>query len=292
MSSTAHHGPKAYYVPDSSPWPITAMVAVFLMLSGTALAINHVAFGPWMVIAGFVLLCVMFYGWFGDVIKENMTDRYNDQVDRSFRQGMLWFIASEVFFFLSFFGALFYIRTIALPWLGGEGYLGPTRDLLYSQFVASWPSAGPGQVGGEFEPMGAWGIPAMNTLILLTSGATVTWAHWGLKEGNQKTLVRGLALTIALGLMFVILQAYEYRHAYHELNLTLKSGVYGSTFYMLTGFHGFHVTMGTVMLMAVLGRAMKGHFSPHNHFAFEAVAWYWHFVDVVWLGLFVFVYWL
>jgi cytochrome c oxidase subunit 3 len=285
MSSTAHHGPKAYYVPEGSPWPITAMLAVFLMLAGTALAINHVGAGGWMILVGFALLCVMFYGWFGDVIKENMTDRYNEQVDRSFRQGMFWFIASEVFFFLSFFGALFYIRTIALPWLGGEGYLGVTKDLLYNQFVAAWPSAGPEQVGGG-------GIPAINTLILLTSGATVTWAHWGLKENNQQKLVRGLALTIALGLVFVALQAYEYRHAYHELNLTLESGVYGSTFYMLTGFHGFHVTMGAIMLMAILGRAIKGHFSPHNHFAFEAVAWYWHFVDVVWLGLFIFVYWL
>lgn len=292
MSTAAHHGPNDYYVPDPSPWPITAMLSIFLMLSGTALLINDVGVGGWMVLAGFALLVVMFYGWFGDVIKENMTDRYNEQVDRSFRQGMFWFIASEVFFFLSFFGALFYIRTIALPWLGGEGYLGATQELLYNQFVAAWPSAGPEQAGGEFSPMGAWGIPAINTLILLTSGATVTWAHWGLKEDNQKKLVRGLAATVALGLIFVVLQAWEYRHAYHELNLTLESGVYGSTFYMLTGFHGFHVTMGTVMLMAILGRAVKGHFSSHNHFAFEAVAWYWHFVDVVWLGLFVFVYWL
>lgn len=292
MSTAAHHGPNDYYVPDPSPWPITAMLSVFLMLAGTALTINEIHFGPWMILAGFALLCVMFYGWFGDVIKENLTDRYNEQVDRSFRQGMFWFIASEVFFFLSFFGALFYIREIALPWLGGEGYLGMTHELLHNQFVAQWPTAGPGEVGGEFEAMHPWGIPAINTLILLTSGATVTWAHWGLKEGDQKKLVRGLAATIALGLLFVVLQAYEYRHAYHELNLTLGSGIYGSTFYMLTGFHGFHVTMGAVMLMAILGRAIKGHFSPHNHFAFEAVAWYWHFVDVVWLGLFIFVYWL
>ena len=139
--------------------------------------------------------------------------------------------------------------------------------------------------------MGAWGIPAINTLLLLSSGATITWAHWGLKKDNQQTLVRGLFATITLGLLFVVFQAYEYIHAYDELNLTLQSGVYGSTFYMLTGFHGFHVTMGAIMLMAILGRSMKGHFSAHNHFAFEAVAWYWHFVDVVWLGLFIFVYW-
>jgi cytochrome c oxidase subunit 3 len=197
-----------------------------------------------------------------------------------------------VFFFLSFFGALWYIRNIAMLWLGGEGYLSESHTLLWSQFDAVWPSAGPEQLGGEFKPMGPWGIPAVNTLLLLTSGATVTWAHWGLKEHNNKTLVRGLALTIALGFLFVLLQAYEYYHAYQDLNLTLGSGAYGSTFYMLTGFHGFHVTMGAVMLLVILIRAMKGHFTPHNHFAFEAVAWYWHFVDVVWLGLFVFVYWL
>lgn len=292
MSSAAHHGPNDYYIPDSSPWPIIAVLAVFLTLVGTALAINEVGFGGWMILAGFSLLVVMFYGWFGQVIKENLSDQYNEQVDRSFRQGMFWFIASEVFFFLSFFGALYYIRVIALPWLGGEGYLGVSHELLHNQFVPNWPSAGPGELGGHFEAMGAWGIPAINTLILLTSGATVTWAHWGLKEDDQKKLVLGLAATIALGVLFVVLQAYEYHHAYAELNLTLKSGAYGSTFYMLTGFHGFHVTMGSVMLMAILARAMKGHFSLHNHFAFEAVAWYWHFVDVVWLGLFVFVYWM
>ena len=291
MTAT-EHGQKSYYIPDPSPWPITAMLAIFLMLAGGALWMNAIGFGSWMVIAGFGLLAFMFYGWFGDVIREGMTDKYNAQVDRSFRQGMFWFIASEVFFFASFFGALFYVREIALPWLGGEGYLGATREILYSKFTADWPSSGPGQVGGEFLPMGAWGVPAMNTFILLSSGATVTWAHWGLKMDNQKHLVWGLAATVGLGFLFVVLQAWEYQHAYKELNLTLESGIYGSTFYLLTGFHGFHVTLGAVMLLAVLGRAMKSHFSPHNHFAFEAVAWYWHFVDVVWLGLFIFVYWL
>ena len=285
-------GQGEYYIPDPSPWPITAMVSVLLMLGGTALFINGVTFGGYLLAGGFALFAFLLFGWFGQVIKENQTDCYNAQVDRSFRQGMFWFIASEVFFFLSFFGALYYIRVIALPWLGGEGFLGVTQEVLYNQFVADWPSAGPDQLGGEFSPMGAWGIPAINTLILLSSGATITWAHWGLKKDSQKQLVWGLALTVGLGLLFVVLQAWEYRHAYQELNLTLASGVYGSTFYMLTGFHGFHVTMGAIMLLAILVRSMKGHFSEHNHFAFEAVAWYWHFVDVVWLGLFVFVYWL
>ncbi len=291
MTSSAH-GQANYYIPDPSPWPITAMLSVLLMLAGLALWINAISFGTWMFTAGSGLLAFMFFGWFGDVIRENQSDCYNAQVDRSFRQGMFWFIASEVFFFLSFFGALYYIRNIALPWLGGEGYLGVTHELLYNQFKWAWPSSGPGQVGGQFTPMGAMGIPAINTLILLTSGATLTWAHWGLKKENHRQLVAGLGLTIGLGLLFVVLQAWEYSHAYHALNLTLKSGVYGSTFYILTGFHGFHVTLGAIMLMSILGRAMKQHFSLHNHFAFEAVAWYWHFVDVVWLGLFIFVYWM
>ena len=280
-----------YFVPAPSPWPFISMFAVFALLFGATLMINDVAFGGASVLLGALLLAFIFYAWFRDVVGENLSGAYNAQVDRSFRQGMYWFIASEVFFFASFFGALYYIRVIAVPWLGGAGYLG-TSEILYNQFEPTWPTAGPEQLGGEFTPMGAWGLPAINTLILLTSGATITWAHWGLKLSDNKTLVRGLIATIALGVGFVALQAYEYNHAFEELNLTLASGVYGSTFYILTGFHGMHVTIGAIMLMAILVRAMKGHFSPKNHFAFEAVAWYWHFVDVVWLGLFIFVYWL
>ena len=281
-----------YYIPDSSPWPIIGMVSLLTTLIGLALFMNGVSVGKWVMIAGLLLFVFLLYSWFRDVIDENLNDKYNKQVDTSFRMGMFWFIASEVFFFLTFFGALFYIRTIALPWLGGEGYLGETRALLYPDFDPTWPSQGPGEMGGEMTPMGPWGIPAINTLLLLSSGATITWAHWGLKVDNNKQLVNGLIATIVLGLLFVVFQVWEYGHAYAELNLTLGSGVYGSTFYMLTGFHGFHVTMGAIMLIVILGRAMKRHFSAHNHFAFEAVAWYWHFVDVVWLGLFVFVYWL
>jgi len=281
-----------YYIPDSSPWPIIGMVSLLMTLIGLALMMNGVGVGKWVMIGGLLLFVFLLYSWFRDVIDENLNDKYNKQVDTSFRMGMFWFIASEVFFFLSFFGALFYIRAFALPWLGGEGYLGETQALLYPDFEPTWPSQGPGELGGEMLPMGPWGIPAINTLLLLSSGATITWAHWGLKVDNNKQLVNGLIATIVLGLLFVGFQIWEYGHAYAELNLTLGSGVYGSTFYMLTGFHGFHVTMGAIMLIAILGRAMKSHFSAHNHFAFEAVAWYWHFVDVVWLGLFVFVYWL
>ena len=138
--------------------------------------------------------------------------------------------------------------------------------------------------------MHAWGIPAINTMLLLTSGATLTWAHWGLIKGKRSQLNWGLALTVLLGATFMGFQVYEYAHAYAEMGLTLGAGVYGATFYILTGFHGFHVTLGTIMLIVMWGRSLKGHFSEHNHFAFEAVAWYWHFVDVVWLILFVFVY--
>ena len=140
--------------------------------------------------------------------------------------------------------------------------------------------------------MEAWGLPTLNTLILLTSGVTVTWAHWALKKMNRSQLILGLLLTVVLGITFLCLQAFEYGHAYEELGLSLDSGIYGTTFFMLTGFHGAHVTLGTIMLMVILVRAIKGHFSPHNHFAFEGVAWYWHFVDVVWLFLYIFVYWL
>jgi cytochrome c oxidase subunit 3 len=243
-------------------------------------------------LAGAVVLLIMLFGWFGTVIRESEAGKYNDQVDMSFRWSMGWFIFSEVMFFAAFFGALFYARMYSVPWLGGAGANAMTNELLWPGFEAVWPTNGPAAVGGDYTPMGAWGIPAINTLILLSSGVTVTWAHWGLKKGDRTQLILGLMATVALGFLFIGLQAYEYSHAYHELNLTLGTGMYGTTFYMLTGFHGLHVTLGATMLLVILIRSMKGHFTNENHFAFEAVAWYWHFVDVVWLGLFVFVYWL
>jgi cytochrome c oxidase subunit 3 len=206
--------------------------------------------------------------------------------------GMGWFIFSEVMFFAAFFGTLFYARVYSVPWLGGAGNNVMTNELLYPAFEAMWPTNGPGEVGGEYRPMGAWGIPAINTMILLSSGVTVTLAHWALKKQQRTGLILWLAATVALGFLFLGLQAYEYSHAYSEYNLRLNTGMYGTTFYMLTGFHGLHVTLGATMLLVILFRSMKGHFTPNHHFAFEAVAWYWHFVDVVWLGLFVFVYWL
>jgi cytochrome c oxidase subunit 3 len=279
-----------YYLPEPSHWPIVGSVGMFLLLFGFASFLH----GSSMVImlAGAVIIITMLFGWFGTVINESLAGKYNDQVDTSFRMGMGWFIFSEVMFFAAFFGALFYARMFSVPWLGGASNNVMTHELLWSGFDAVWPTNGPGDVGGEYSPMGAWGIPAINTLILLSSGVTVTWAHWGLKKGDRTQLILGLMATVALGFLFLGLQAYEYHHAFHEMNLTLGSGIYGTTFYMLTGFHGLHVTLGATMLLVILIRSMKGHFTAEHHFAFEAVAWYWHFVDVVWLGLFIFVYWL
>ena len=278
-----------YYVPEPSPWPFIATLSILVILLGLAFAINGIFAGGVVMVLGLGLFTYLLFSWFGDLVRENLAGLHNDQVDRSFRLGMMWFIASEVFFFLSFFGALWYIRNVSVDWLGGTGYLASTHH-LYSQFVATWPTAGPGALGEQFTPMQAWGVPALNTLILLSSGATITWAHWGLKADNRKLLVNGLAATIVLGLLFVIMQAVEYQDAYQHMNLTLRSGVYGSTFYILTGFHGLHVITGSIMLTAILGRSLKGHFTIENHFGFEAVAWYWHFVDVVWLALFFLVY--
>jgi cytochrome c oxidase subunit III len=276
-----------YYLPAPSRWPVTGSCALFLMAISAVLLVNGVSSGWFILAAGAAVLIYMLFGWFGTVIGESQSGKYNKQVDLSFRWGMSWFIFSEVMFFAAFFGALFYMRALAVPWLSS----GDTGELLWPGFKGTWPASGPG-IEAAFEPMAAWGIPAINTLILLSSGATVTWAHWGLKKGNRAQLVWGLFFTIALGCLFLALQAYEYHHAYTEMGLTLGAGAYGATFFMLTGFHGFHVTLGTIMLIVIFFRALKGHFTPEHHFGFEGVSWYWHFVDVVWLMLFVLVYWL
>ena len=276
-----------YYLPEPSHWPVVGSIALFLMTFGGVLWMNGVGAGPWVVIAGMAVMIYMLFGWFGTVIGESEGGKFNKQVDLSFRWGMSWFIFSEVMFFAAFFGALFYMRMLSVPGLAS----GDTMELLWPGFTAHWPISGPG-IEDTFTPMGAWGIPAINTLILLSSGVTVTWAHWALKKNNRTQLIAGLFATVALGTLFLSLQAYEYVHAYHELGLTLGMGAYGATFFMLTGFHGFHVTIGTIMLIVILGRSLAGHFTAEHHFAFEGVSWYWHFVDVVWLLLFVLVYWL
>jgi cytochrome c oxidase subunit III len=283
---------EKYYVPHGSPWPIVGSIALFTTVGGGALWLNHVHAGPWVVTLGLALLAFMFIGWFGTVIRESESRLYNEAVDRSFRMGMMWFIFSEVMFFAGFFGALLYARQFSVPWLGGEGTKLLTKVLRGDTFEATWPTNGPGHIGGDFEVIPAFGLPAINTALLLTSGVTITIAHQALRAGNRKMLNLFLALTFLLGFLFVYLQATEYIEAYTHHNLKLSTGIYGSTFFPLTAFHGFHVTIGALMLVVIWFRCLKGHFTPTHHFAFEGVAWYWHFVDVVWLGLFIFVYWL
>ncbi|MDO5609849.1 MAG: cytochrome c oxidase subunit 3 [Pseudomonadota bacterium] len=289
-NASEHRDPDVYYVPAKSPWPIWASVALFITMVGFASWLNEAAWGKTVFLLGVAFLSAIIFKWFADVITESVRGYYNKQVDVSFRQGMIWFIFSEVMFFAAFFGALFYTRQFALPWLGGEGDGVMTNAVLWDGFSAGWPSNGPAAIGGAFQTVGAWGLPLLNTLILLTSGVTITIAHHALIDNKRGRLLLFLGLTILLGLVFLFFQVEEYMHAWSELNLTLGSGIYGSTFYMLTGFHGLHVTLGTLMLIVIWLRCLRGHFSPDNHFGFEAVAWYWHFVDVVWLGLFLFVY--
>jgi cytochrome c oxidase subunit 3 len=290
MSSSAATHAHPYFVPQPSHYPVVLALGIFLLALGFVLKINQLAPGPWSMLAGAGLIVYVLFGWFGKVINESLAGSFRGWEDRSFRLGMVWFILSEVAFFGAFFGALFYERNLSVPDL--LNMLPRHGVTLYPDFTGQWPAAGGGPKGLPFTPMGAWGVPAINTAILLSSGATLTWAHWGLLKSSRKQLITGLAATVALGLLFIGLQAFEYHHAYTELGLTLGAGVYGATFFMLTGFHGFHVTLGAIMLSVMLLRSVRGHFDIKNHFAFEATAWYWHFVDVVWLVLFVFVYWL
>jgi len=284
------HDPNVYYVPHGSRWPVFASIGLFTAMVGFSGWLNEFSWGRPTFFAGLALLLAILFKWFGDVIHESLRGYYNKQVDTSFRMGMLWFIFSEVMFFAAFFGALFYARQYAMAWLNGEGDGVATNALLWPGFSAGWPSNGPASIGGHFQTVPAWGLPLLNTLILLSSGVTVTIAHHALKAGHRKQLLWFLGATVLLGASFLYFQATEYMEAYHELNLTLGSGIYGSTFFMLTGFHGAHVTLGAIMLSVIWLRCLKGHFTAEDHFAFEAVAWYWHFVDVVWLGLFLFVY--
>jgi cytochrome c oxidase subunit 3 len=286
----AQHADDSYYVPHGTKWPIVGSLAMITMMASAAFWVNDYGIAPWTFLAGVAILIFMLFGWFGEVIRESESGLYNAQVDTSFRMGMMWFIFSEVMFFAVFFGALFYARVLSVPWLGGEGTGAFTNELLWQGYDAVWPTAGPEELGGPFETIPAFGIPFVNTLILLSSGMTVTFAHHALKKDHRTPLVLWLLATVALGFLFVYLQVYEYQEAYQHLGLTLGSGIYGSTFFMLTGFHGMHVTLGAIMLLVISIRCMRGHFKPKHHFGFEAVAWYWHFVDVVWLGLFIFVY--
>lgn len=289
---------QEYYVPQQSHWPIVAAFGIFLTLGGLGMTLSDmqqqkdmgVSLGVFLL--GSVVMAYMFAGWFGNVIRESHDGLYSDQLSGSFRRGMGWFIFSEVMFFAAFFGVLFYVRVLSIPWLGGEGDKGISH-MLWPDFVAQWPlllNPDPEHFkspGGIIDP---WHIPLLNTVLLVTSSFTLTFAHNALKVGNRAKVTLFLAITLALGITFLGFQVFEYIEAYRHLNLTLETGVYASTFFLLTGFHGAHVTVGSIILMVIFIRVLKGHFSAENHFAFEAGAWYWHFVDVVWLCLFLLVY--
>ncbi|MCK2183266.1 cytochrome c oxidase subunit 3 [Halomonas getboli] len=281
----------SYYVPASSKWPVLASLALGTMMVGTGTLLVFGMGGlPVMVIGLLAVLGVMTL-WFRDVIHESRSGLYDAQMDRSFRWGMGWFIFSEVMFFAAFFGTLFYVRTFALPWLDGEGAKG-VAALLWPDFTASWPLLEPpGEaVKGPHETFSPWQLPLVNTLILVSSSITLTVAHEALKEGYRDTARHWLGGTVLLGLCFITIQGFEYHEAYTHYGITLQAGIYGATFFLMTGFHGLHVIIGTLILIAILGRVLRGHFTRDDHFAFEAAAWYWHFVDVVWIGLFTFVY--
>ncbi|WP_137886092.1 cytochrome c oxidase subunit 3 [Pseudomonas sp. 2FE] len=289
---------EQYYVPTQSKWPIIATIGLLTTVYGLGTWFNDLkaaradSNGPLIFFVGGLFLAYMLFGWFGTVIKESRSGLYSAQMDRSFRWGMSWFIFSEVMFFAAFFGALFYVRVLAGPWLGGDGAKG-VAHMLWPSFEFAWPLLN-NPDSKLFPPprevVSPWDLPLLNTILLVSSSVTVTIAHHALRKGHRKPLKLWLALTILLGLTFLAFQATEYVEAYHELGLTLGSGIYGATFFMLTGFHGAHVTLGTIILTVMLVRILRGHFDPEHHFGFEAAAWYWHFVDVVWIGLFTFVY--
>ncbi|NMH60733.1 cytochrome c oxidase subunit 3 [Alteromonas ponticola] len=285
---------EKYYVPAQSPWPIVGAVALFLIALGAGNFVvestqGKEGYGGYILLAGIVTLLVMLFGWFKNQIDESMSGLYSAQLGRSYRQGMSWFIFSEVMFFFAFFGALFYARMISVPWLGGSMNNEMTNVVLWPGFEAIWPLVKTPD-GTTTQEMGPGGLPTINTIILLVSSVTLHYAHVGLEKNKRKQLTWLLGITILLGCGFLVLQVEEYIHAYKELDLTLQSGIYGNTFFMLTGFHGMHVTLGTIILMVMFLRVLKGHFTPDDHFAFQAGSWYWHFVDVVWVMLFLFVY--
>ncbi len=293
-----------YLIADPSYWPLFGSIGIFCSVLGLVNVLHDNTIGIYLCFVGVLLLAFTMAGWFGAVIKESVLGLHSKRMDLTYRWGMLWFIVSEVALFFIFFTALFYSRVFTIPILGGEpGVLLQdllmsgsvyTHKLLWPSFQAAWPllkNPNPSLFVAPKQVMDTWGIPAINTFILLSSAVTVTWAHWGLKKNRRWQLNLGLVVTVALGLFFISMQAHEYYLAYSEYGLTLGSGIYGTTFFMLTGLHAMHVTMGVIMLTTILMRCIRGHFLPEHHFAFEAVSWYWHFVDVVWLFLFLFVYW-
>lgn len=294
MSAVSKHGNAPYYfVPPLSAYPALASFGLFFVILGAGQWVNGHGWGAYSLLLGMVILLGTLVRWFGTAIGESESGQYSDRVDSSFRWSMSWFIFSEVMFFAAFFGALYWARVHSVPGLGSID-----NQLLWPDFKAAWPSSVPGATASPagivepFSTIGPWPIPTINTAILLTSGVTLTVAHHALIANNRSKTITWMWITVLLGITFLGLQGYEYMHAYRDLNLKLSSGIFGSTFFMLTGFHGFHVFLGMIMLLVITLRLQKGHFTPKHHFGFEGAAWYWHFVDVVWLGLYIVVYWM
>jgi cytochrome c oxidase subunit 3 len=293
MSSTTHGTTPYYFVPGPSRHPIMAAIGLFFVILGAGQWINGHEWGAYSLGFGLLWWWVVLFQWFREAVGESESGRYGNKIDLSFRWSMSWFIFSEVMFFGAFFTALWWTRTHSLPALGSLD-----NALLWPNFKAVWPSVAAGMTGSPadivepFQTVGPFWLPTINTALLLSSGVTLTIAHHALRAGHRAQCVRFMWLTVALGGIFLCVQGYEYYHLYTELNLKLNSGAYGSTFFMLTGFHGLHVFIGALMLLFITLRLQKGHFTPERHFGFEGAAWYWHFVDVVWLGLYVLVYWL
>lgn len=293
MSSSQHGATPHYFVPQPSSYPMLASSGLLLILLGASQWINSVEWGKYSLLIGFAILFFILFKWFGDAVNESETGQYSKAVDKSFRWSMGWFIFSEVMFFGAFFSALWWMRTQSVPELGNLEH-----QLIWPNFKAAWPTAlagstaSPANIVESFTTMTPFWLPTINTALLLTSGVTLTIAHHALIANKRSKTIAFMWLTVVLGVVFLFVQGYEYFHAYSEMNLKLTSGAYGTTFYMLTGFHGFHVFIGMLMLLFITLRLQKGHFKPDSHFGFEGAAWYWHFVDVVWLGLYILVYWL
>ena len=258
MSAQKNH---PYHIVEPSPWPFVGSIGILITLTGAILCMRDITAIPFWI--GIVMVLATLFGWWRDVIKESNTPEHTKQVKMGFRYGMLLFIASEVMFFVAFFWAYF------------NSSLAPTEAM-----GNVWPPKG-------IETLPAWDLPYFNTLLLLLSGTTITWAHDAITKGKVKEMMKMTAITILLGVIFLAVQAYEYSHA----TFAFSGGIYPSTFYMATGFHGFHVLVGVCFLTVTWFRAKAGHFKKGDHFGFDAAAWYWHFVDVVWLFLFISIYW-
>ncbi len=293
MSSATHGSTPYYFVPGPSRHPALAALGLFFVILGAGQWINGVGWGVYSLTFGMILFLSVLFQWFSQAVGESEGGSYGRKIDMSFRWSMSWFIFSEVMFFGAFFTALWWARSHSIPALGSL-----ENALLWPDFKAVWPSmaagatASPAGIVEPFSTVGPFWLPTINTALLLSSGVTLTIAHHALRDGNRARTLGFMWVTVLLGLLFLFVQGYEYAHLYSELNLKLSSGIYGSTFYMLTGFHGFHVFVGMLMLLFITLRLGKGHFTADKHFGFEGAAWYWHFVDVVWLGLYILVYWL